>query len=110
MLTMVPEISFWNLETFLNTFWRTISGFAIFYFLNRFGIIRKEEKRLKADYAAIKMIQFVNMNSIYENLAMLFNQLSIKMNQIHSRELNTHLIWVATTLFILIIILFINIF
>ena len=108
VLTM-PEISLWNLETFLNAFWRIISGFAIFYFFSRFGIISKEEKEIKVNYKAVKMLQFVSINSIYENSAMLFNQLSKKMNQIHSRELNTHLIWVTIALFILIFVLFLNI-
>jgi len=105
----MPEISFWNLETFLNVFWRIMLGFTIFYFLNRFGIISKEEKRLKAKYEFFKIFQFINVNSIYENLAMLFNRLSKKMNQIHSRELNTYLTWIVTALLILVSVLFFDI-
>jgi len=106
---MPKEISFWNLETFLNVFWRIVSGFTIFYLLNRFGIISKEEKKLRTEHVFFKTIQLISINSIYENLAILFNQLSKKMNQIHSRKLNAYLTWVVTALLILVSVLFFDI-
>lgn len=97
-IPFTQKVPFWTLETLFNTLLIVVSGFTVFFLAVKFGLIGKEEKQFKGNNFRGKLTKCLNVNFIYDNTAILFSHYCNKMNNLHPRDLNTHLSWVVLTL------------
>jgi len=105
---LILNIEFWTQRTFLDALFIITLGFVAYIAASKLGLISREKKEFGMGSFMTKLIKYLSIDRIYCNIAILIDKLCKKLDSIHSRDLNVHISWVALTLIILFVILFLQ--
>ena len=102
----ILKIEFWTQDTALDTLFIITSGFAVYIVASKLGLIGREKKEFEMGSFMAKLVQYLSVDRIYCNIAILVDKLCKKLDSVHPRDLNIHLSWVILTLIALFVTLF----
>jgi len=102
----ILKIEFWTQDTALDTLFIITSGFAVYIVASKLGLIGRKKKEFEMGSFMAKLVQYLSVDRIYCNIAILVDKLCKKLDSAHPRDLNIHLSWVMLTLIALFVTLF----
>jgi len=102
----ILKIEFWTQGTVLDALFIITSGFVAYIAASKLGLIGRKKKEFEMGGFMVKLIEYLSVDRIYCNIAILIDKLCKKLESIQPRDLNIHLSWVILTLIALFVTLF----
>ena len=102
----ILKIEFWSQGTVLDALFIIALGLVAYIAASKLGLIGREKKEFEMGSFMAKLANYLSMDRIYCNIAILIDKLCKKLDSVHPRDLNVHLSWVILTLITLFVILF----
>jgi len=104
---MFSNVVFWTEGLLVDTLLTILFGFTVYFIAVKMGLIAKGDKSSAQSIPLLKRASCLSIDSLYRYSAILTRNSCQKLNKIYSRDFNMHLSWIALTVIILFIILFI---